>query len=169
LLVDSHAHIDTSRFNDSREAVISAAFESGVTRNVGPSCDLASSRFALALKAHPGIVFAAVGTHPHDATTYNDEVGMHYREMAREQEVVAIGEFGLDYFRVLSPREMQRAIFCAHLQLARACHLPCITHVRDSHDDVIERLTEVSPPRASAEMAATIAVVMGSMVVFLSC
>jgi TatD DNase family protein len=81
-----------------------------------------------------------VGTHPHDATTYSDEVGEQYRTMAREPEVVAIGEFGLDYFRMLSPRDVQRAVFCAHLQLARACDLPCIIHVRDSHDDVMELL-----------------------------
>jgi TatD DNase family protein len=141
LLVDSHAHIDTSRFNADREAVILAAREGGVTRIINPGVDLPSSQFACALaKSHPGFIFAGVGTHPHDATTYTEEVGMHYREMAREPEVVAIGEFGLDYFRMLSPREVQRAVFCAHLELARACNLPCIIHVRDSHDDVIELL-----------------------------
>lgn len=141
MLVDSHAHIDTSRFNADREAVIQAAYEGGVTRIVNPGIDLASSRFALELaKAHPGVVFAGVGTHPHDATTYTEEAGRDYREMAREPEVVAIGEFGLDYFRMLSPREVQRAVFCAHLQLAHECNLPCIIHVRDSHDDVIELL-----------------------------
>ena len=141
MLIDSHAHIDTSRFHADREAIISAAFAGGVTRIVDPGCDLASSRFALSLaKAHPGVVFAGVGTHPHDATTYSDEVGAYYREMAREPEVVAIGEFGLDYFRMLSPRDVQRAVFSAHLQLARDCDLPCIIHVRDSHDDVIELL-----------------------------
>jgi TatD DNase family protein len=141
LLVDSHAHIDASRFNADREAVISAAREGGVTRIINPGVDLPSSQFARALaKSHPGFIFAGVGTHPHDATTYTEEVGMHYREMAQEPEVVAIGEFGLDYFRMLSPREVQRAVFCAHLELARACNLPCIIHVRDSHDDVIELL-----------------------------
>ena len=141
MLVDSHAHIDTSRFNVDREAVIRAAVEGGITRIVDPGCDLASSKFALSLaKEHPGVVFAGVGTHPHDATTYSDEVGTYYREMAREPEVVAIGEFGLDYFRMLSPRDVQRAVFCAHLQLARDCDLPCIIHVRDSHNDVIELL-----------------------------
>jgi len=141
LLVDSHAHIDTSRFNADREAVISAALEGGVTRIVDPGTDLASSQFALSLaKAYPGAIFAAAGTHPHDATTYSDEVGARYREMAKEPEVVAIGEFGLDYFRMLSPRDVQRDVFCAHLQLARECDLPCIIHVRDSHDDVIELL-----------------------------
>jgi TatD DNase family protein len=141
LLIDSHAHIDTSRFNSDREAVIQAALEGGVTCIIDPGTDLSSSRFALSLaKTHPGIVFAGVATHPHDATTYSDEVGRQYREMAREPEVVAIGEFGLDYFRMLSPRDVQRAVFCSHLQLARECDLPCIIHVRDSHDDVIELL-----------------------------
>jgi len=141
LLVDSHAHIDTARFNADREAVIQAAFEGGVTRIIDPGCDLPSSEMALKLaKAHPGMIFAAVGTHPHDATTYSDEVGQRYREMARQPEVVAIGEFGLDYFRMLSPRDVQRAVFVAHLELARASDLPCIIHVRDSHDDIIELL-----------------------------
>ena len=141
MLVDSHTHIDTSRFNADREAVISAAVAGGVTRMIDPGVDLASSRAALALaQTHPGVVFAGVGVHPHDATTYSDEVGEHLREMARSPEVVAIGEFGLDYYRMLSPRDVQRAVFCAHLQLAQACDLPCIIHVRDSHDDVIELL-----------------------------
>jgi TatD DNase family protein len=141
LLVDSHAHIDTSRFHADREEVISAAFEAGIACIIDPGCDLDSSTTALALaKAHPGAIFAAVGTHPHDATTYNNEVEQRYREMAPEPEVVAIGEFGLDYFRMLSPRDIQREVFCTHLQLARDCDLPCIIHVRDSHDDVIELL-----------------------------
>ncbi len=141
MLVDSHAHVDVARFNADREAVIEAAREGGISRIINPGVDLASSQFALTLaKSHPGFLFAGVGTHPHDATTYTEEVGMRYREMAREPEVVAIGEFGLDYFRMLSPREVQRAVFCAHLELARACDLPCIIHVRDSHADVIELL-----------------------------
>lgn len=141
MLVDSHTHIDTSRFDADREAVLQAAITGGVTRMVDPGTDLASSRAALALaKAHPGVVFAGVGVHPHDATTYSDEVGVQLRELARQPEVVGIGEFGLDYFRMLTPRDVQRAVFCAHLQLARECDLPCIIHVRDSHDDVIELL-----------------------------
>ncbi len=141
MLVDSHAHIDTARFDVDREAVIAAAFAGGVTQIVDPGCDLPSSRAALALaRAYPGSIFAGVGTHPHEATTYSDEVEQEYRRLAREPEVVAIGEFGLDYFRMLAPRDVQREVFCAHLALARECDLPCIIHVRDSHDDVIELL-----------------------------
>lgn len=141
MLVDSHAHIDTSRFASDRAAVLQAAFAGGVTRIIDPGCDLASSRAALALaRAYPGAIFASVGTHPHDAATYNADVEEAYRALAREPEVVAIGEFGLDYFRMLAPRETQRAVFCAHLRLARELDLPCIIHVRDSHEDTMELL-----------------------------
>ena len=141
MFVDSHAHLDTSRFNSDRDAVIQAAFAGGVTRIVDPGCDLASSRDALALaKAYPGAIFAGMGTHPHEATTHSSEIEEQYRAMAREPEVVPIGEFGLDYFRMLTQRETQREVFCAHLRLARECDLPCIIHVRDAHDDVMELL-----------------------------
>lgn len=141
MLVDSHAHIDTARFASDREAVIQAAREGGVMRIVDPGCDLPSSQLAVRLaKEHPGVIFAGVGVHPHDATTYTEDVEAQLRALASEPEVVAIGEFGLDYFRMLSPRDVQRAVFCAHLQLARETHLPCIIHVRDSHDDVVELL-----------------------------
>jgi TatD DNase family protein len=141
LLIDSHAHVHDSRFKADREAVIQAALAGGVTRMIDPGVDLATSQAALALaKAYPGTIFAGVGTHPHDATTHTAEVEARYRQMAHEPEVVAIGEFGLDYYRMLTPREVQREVFCAHLQLARECNLPCIIHVRDAHDDVIELL-----------------------------
>jgi TatD DNase family protein len=141
LLVDSHAHIDTSRFDSDRAAVIQAAFAGEVTRIIDPGCNLASSRAALALaRAYPGAIFASVGTHPHDAATYNAGVEEEYRALAQEPEVVAIGEFGLDYFRMLAPRETQREVFCAHLRLARELDLPCIIHVRDAHDDTLELL-----------------------------
>lgn len=143
MLVDSHAHIDTSRFDSDREAVIQAALSGGVTRIIDPGTDLPSSRFALQLAQHYSKrIFAGVGVHPHDATTYSDQVEEALREMAQHAEVVAIGEIGLDYFRMLSPRDVQRAVFRAQLELAREYKLPCIIHVRDSHADVIEMLNE---------------------------
>ncbi len=141
MLIDSHAHVDTERFNADRDAVIQAAIAGGVARFIDPGCDLPSSRNALALaKAYPAVVFAGVGVHPHDATTYTPEVETQLRAMSQEPEVVAIGEFGLDYFRMLSPRDTQRAVFRAHLALARETNLPCIIHTRDAHDDVMELL-----------------------------
>ncbi len=141
MFVDSHAHIDTSRFDADRAKVIQAAFAGDVKRIIDPGCDLASSRAAVALaRAYPGAIFAGVGTHPHEASSYTPEVEAEYRKLAREAVVVAIGEFGLDYYRNLSPRDVQREVFCAHLKLARELDLPCIIHVRESHMDVMELL-----------------------------
>lgn len=141
MFTDSHTHVDTVRFEDDRATVIAAAISGGVTRMIDPGCDLPSSYAAVALaRAYPGTIFAAVGVHPHDATTYSASVESELRVLAQDPGVVAIGEFGLDYFRMLSPREIQRAVFCAHLALARSCALPCIIHVRDAHDDVVELL-----------------------------
>lgn len=141
MLIDSHAHLDTARFAHDREQVIQAAIAGGVTHMINPGCDLASSGYALALaKAYPGTIFAGVGVHPHEATTYTDQVGEQLDILAHEPEIVAIGEFGLDYFRMLSPRDVQQAVFCAHLELSCKCNLPCIIHVRDAHDDVMKLL-----------------------------
>ncbi|GHO44604.1 TatD family hydrolase [Ktedonospora formicarum] len=141
MLTDSHTHIDTIRFQEDREDVIQRAIEGGVTRMIDPGCDLASSQAALQLaQEHPGVIFAGVGVHPHDASTYTAEVEAQLRALTKEPEVVAIGEFGLDYYRMLTPRDTQRTVFCAHLDLAREYDLPCIIHVRDSHEDVTELL-----------------------------
>lgn len=146
MLIDSHAHVDTPRFNVDREAVIQNALAGGITAIIDPGCDLPSSEAAVALaQAHPGVIFAGVGVHPHEATTYTPDVEARLRELLREPGVVAVGEFGLDYFRMLSPRDVQREVFCAHLRLAREYDLPCIIHTRDAHDEVIELLHEYGP------------------------
>lgn len=141
MLIDSHAHVDMPRFEGDRDAVIRRALDGGVTRIVDPGCDLQSSKNAIALaKKWPGIIFAGIGVHPHDAHTYNQGVRQEFARLVQEPEVVAIGEFGLDYYRMLTPREIQREVFVEHLKMAREYNLPCIIHVRDSHDEVMELL-----------------------------
>lgn len=141
MLVDSHAHVDMSRFNSDRTDVIKRAIQGGVTRIVDPGCDLPSSLDAVRLAQRwPGVVYAGIGVHPHYATSYTPDVRKRFATLVREPGVVAIGEFGLDYYRNLSPKEKQREVFLAHLEMAREYDLPCIIHVRESHDDVMELL-----------------------------
>lgn len=141
VLVDTHAHLQTSRFDSDRAAVIAAAFADGVGRLVVPGVDVESSRAAITLAAgYPGRVFAAVGTHPHDAHTLDAAALEAERELARSPEVVAIGEIGLDFYRDLSPRDEQRAALVAQLTLARDLGLPVILHNRDSHTELVALL-----------------------------
>ena len=140
-LVDSHAHVQMRQFDADRASVIQAAFDAGVTRMVTPGVDVETSRQAIALaEQHPGRIFAAVGTHPHDATTLTDEALDQQRELARSPHVVAIGEIGLDYYRDLSPRDVQRDAITRQFSLARDLDLPIILHNRESHADMVALL-----------------------------
>lgn len=140
-LVDSHAHVQMRQFDADRDSVIAAAFADGVEQMVTPGTDVETSRLAIRLaERYPGRIFAAVGTHPHDATTLTDEALNETRELARSPVVVAIGEIGLDYYRNLSPRDAQRDAITRQFALARELDLPVILHNRESHEDMIALL-----------------------------
>jgi TatD DNase family protein len=129
------------QFAQDRAAVIAAAFAAGVGQMVVPGTDVATSRDAIALAAaYPGRLFAAVGTHPHDASTLDAAALEAERMLARGPGVVAIGEIGLDFYRDLSPRDIQRTALIAQLELARELDLPVILHNRESHADMIALL-----------------------------
>jgi TatD DNase family protein len=102
-----------------------------------PGYDLASSRAAVALAAtHPGLVQAAVGIHPHFAARTADHDWVELGELVRAPGVVAVGEIGLDFFRNLSPPDLQRRAFGHQLELAAAAGLPVIVHDREAHGEV---------------------------------
>ncbi len=137
-LVDSHCHLDLPQFDADRDAVIGRSVESSVTRVIDPGVDLPSSRaaVALALRQHE-CIYAAVGIHPHEAKTLDAVALRELKQLAASPRVVAVGEIGLDYYRDLSPRDVQRRAFEAQLELAAELDLPVIVHDRDAHDDVL--------------------------------
>ena len=142
MLIDSHCHIDDARFDVDREAMLTRARAAGVEHFVTIGCDLETSRAAVALaQQHPFIV-ATVGVHPHEVkrieTTWYDEL----RSLARNKEVVAYGEIGLDYHYDHSPREVQRQRFREQVQLARELGLPIVIHTREAQEDTITILKE---------------------------
>jgi TatD DNase family protein len=141
-LVDSHAHLDFPQFDADREAVIGRAREAGVVAILNVGTDLASSRAAVALAEEYEFIYAAVGVHPHDAKTVTAAVLDELRVLARHPKVVAVGEIGLDYYRDLSPRPVQRRAFADQLALAAGLALPVVVHSREAHDDVMAALQE---------------------------
>jgi len=143
-LVDSHAHLDFPQFNGDRDAVIARAQKAGVAWILNVGTDLESSRAAVALAEAYDFIYAAVGVHPHDARTVTPTVLGELRELARHPKVVAIGEIGLDYYRDLSPRPVQRRAFAEQLALAAELGLPVVVHSRDAHEDVLAALREGS-------------------------
>ena len=149
-MVDSHARLDFPQFDKDREAVIGRAREAGLAVILNVGTDLASSRAAVALAEKHDFIHAAVGVHPHSAKTVTPAVLDELRVLARHPVVVAIGEIGLDYYRDLSPRPVQRRAFADQLALATELELPVVIHSRDAHDDVLDILRDwiSSHPRA---------------------
>jgi TatD DNase family protein len=139
-LIDSHAHLDFRKFDADRERVIERAQEAGVSTIVNVGADLASSRRAVELAARHEQVYAAVGMHPHDAKKLDGAALAELRELALQPKVVAVGEIGLDYYRNLSPRDVQRRAFQAQLAWAAKLKRPVIIHDRDAHDQIMEIL-----------------------------
>ncbi|MEA2565620.1 MAG: TatD DNase family protein [Actinomycetota bacterium] len=145
---DAHCHLDDVGGGEDAvlQAVIGRARAAGVERMVTIGTDLATSRAAAGIAAAHEGVWAAVGVHPHDATTLTGEALDELEALASEPKVVAIGEIGLDYFRDLSPRDVQQEAFRRQLALARRLGVPVVIHMRDAHRDVFGILEEAGAP-----------------------
>jgi TatD DNase family protein len=143
LLVDSHAHLDSKPYANDLDAVIEHAGEQGVAHILTVGCDLESSRASVDLALRYPNIYASVGIHPHDASSVNDAVIDELTSMINSSDkVVSVGETGLDYYRDRSPRDMQRAAFRRHIQLAKDTGKPLIIHDREAHEDVVKILQE---------------------------
>ncbi|HPF44745.1 MAG TPA: TatD family hydrolase [Syntrophomonadaceae bacterium] len=138
MLVDTHAHLqeDYSDLN----VVIQKAANNSVEKIICIGYDYQSSLTAVRLARKYKEIFAVVGVHPHDAKELNEDILAKLFDLGREHKVVAIGEIGLDYYRNLSPKEVQQKAFVAQLQLARELKKPIVIHDRDAHQDVLDTL-----------------------------
>jgi len=140
-LIDVHCHLDDEKFADDLHAVIQRAADAGVRAMLTAGVNVASSRAAIALAAKYAGVYAAVGIHPQDSASFNENAFSEIRALARERKVVAIGEIGLDFhYADSAPRDLQEKIFTAQLELAAELDMPVVIHDRDAHRQVMEIL-----------------------------
>jgi TatD DNase family protein len=143
VFVDSHAHIDGPEYDTDREEVIQRARDAGVrailTVGTGDPHSGALERAVELAEKHSDI-YAAVGTHPHDARLFDDRAEERIKELTKRSRVIAWGEIGLDYHYDNSPRDVQRSVFRRQLSLARDAGLPVIIHTREAETDTIEIL-----------------------------
>ncbi|WP_376792169.1 TatD family hydrolase [Thermoflexus sp.] len=139
-LIDTHCHLDDPAFDGDREEVLARAREAGVEALVIPSVTLERIPAALALAERHPELYIAVGIHPHAASTFSPGAMAQLRRWAQHPRVVAIGEIGLDFYRDLSPREIQREAFRAQLELAGELGLPVIIHQRQAQEAMMEEL-----------------------------
>ena len=143
-MIDIGANLTHESFRADFDAVLERARAHGVTRIVVTGASAGGSRAARELaRAHPGFLHATAGVHPHHAHEYDEATDALLRELGRAEEVKAVGETGLDYFRDYSPRAAQVAAFERQLAIAIDCGKPLFLHQRDAHADFIACLDNV--------------------------
>jgi len=135
-LIDIGSNLTHDSFAADRDAVMARALQAGVRRQIITGSDLASSHRAAALAAqHRARLWSTAGVHPHHAQSFSGSQHQELIELLRLEQVVAIGECGLDYFRNLAPPDAQRQAFIAQLEIAAQVHKPVFLHQRDAHGD----------------------------------
>ncbi len=149
---DTHAHLDYPEFVDDFSELLARANAAGITRIISIGTDLASSRRAADLAERHASIFAVAGWHPNEALRAPDDLRPALRELASHPKVVAIGETGLDYYRLPSKRDAgsaeddenfkrkQAAIFLQQLEVAEECGLNCVVHQRAALEDTLEMM-----------------------------
>jgi TatD DNase family protein len=144
MLVDTHCHLDPSYFAEGADAVMARARAAGVGAfiSIGVGRDLDPARRAVELAAAHADVWATVGVHPHDAGGLDEAGFAELSLLARGERVVAVGEIGLDYHYLRSPKEEQQAVFRRFVALARATHKPIVVHTREAAADTLAILDE---------------------------
>jgi len=148
---DTHAHLGYPDFARELPGVLARAAAAGITKVITIGTDLESSRRALAIADEYEAVYAAVGWHPSDALEAPDDWRPQLRELASHPKVVAIGESGLDYYRLPSKRggtpkedeackSKQAQLFRQHLEVCAETGLGCVIHQRSCVQDTLAQL-----------------------------
>lgn len=141
MLIDTHVHLNHHYYSRDFQEVLNRARDWGVQQMIVPGYDRPSSERSVELAERYGLA-AAVGVHPHDAERLRDKDLDWFREQLKQQRAVAVGEIGLDYYRDLSPRNVQQEAFRAQIGLAREIGRPIIVHNRDAGEDVLAILKD---------------------------
>jgi len=152
LLIDSHAHLDSPRYDEDRDTLLARAWQAGVRTvlsiGIGEGPDTMHRALELsreyAGKPETPRIYASAGVHPHEAQLCDAAALAKLDSLLQEREVIACGEIGLDYFYDHSPRDAQKTVFRQQMEIAATYKKPIIIHCRPSDnstnawDDTLE-------------------------------
>jgi len=147
MLVDTHTHLWSREFDSDREEIFSNFEKEGISFIIEIGADLESSNRSLSHSYKYPNVWAAVGFHPHDAKNMGETEFEVISGMAKMERCVAVGEIGLDFYRNLSPKEIQYECFVKQLKLAAEINKPVVFHIREAYPEVLEIIKKVGLPK----------------------
>jgi len=140
MLIDSHAHLEMPDFKKDLEAVIQRAKESGVEYIFTVGTEKKDWKRALEIANSDPSIYAILGVHPHNAKEIDDQTYLLLTGLCGDEKVKAYGEIGLDFFRNLSPPDIQLKRFREQIGLAKKLGLPIVVHDREAHRETVEIL-----------------------------
>ena len=146
-MIDTHCHIDEEAFEPDREEVIARQQQSGVQAMIVPGVNVASINSVMELcHAHPGYCYPALGLHPEDVKAdWREQLAtVEAAIRAHRDELVAIGEIGLDYYWDKTFKEEQKEVLRRQLLLARELNLPVILHNREATEDILSIVNTIA-------------------------
>lgn len=144
--VDCHAHLDFFGNDNHIDEIVDRAKDNGVQMIISIADTPQSSSKTVKIAKNYKNVFAAIGVHPHEASLFNEEVSDQLYKLAKDKNVCAIGEIGLDYYRESCQKSIQQDAFRAQLKIAKDLNLPVVIHNREADDDVLAILKEEDFP-----------------------
>jgi TatD DNase family protein len=139
-MIDSHAHLDSPRYDEDRDALLVRAYDTGVRTVLsigigdGPETMHQALELARRYADTSGVpkIYASAGVHPHEARLADEAAYAKLDHLLQQPEVLACGEIGLDYYYDHSPRDIQKAAFARQMEIAAARKKPIIIHCRPS-------------------------------------
>jgi TatD DNase family protein len=140
MIIDSHSHLEMPDFKKDLEEVIQRAEASDVGFIFTVGTEKKDWRKALEIAHSHPYIYAILGVHPHHAKEIDHETYTTLRKLCRDEKVKAFGEIGLDFFRNLSPRDIQLKRFREQIGLAKELKLPIVIHDREAHQQTLEIL-----------------------------
>lgn len=162
---DSHCHITADVFAEDRREVLDLATDAGVEGFVaiGSGYGIPHNHRAVELAAQDPRVWASVGVHPHDAAKLDDTGRGELEALLDAPRVVAVGESGLDYHYMNSPREVQREVFAEQVATARQRKLPVSIHVRGDEPDAFGEMLDIWNAEGHGEIRGVLHCYTGSL------
>lgn len=146
MIVDTHIHLDDERYNDDLDEVLNRARTAGIERFIIPGADPKNLPRAVEIATKNSDVYFAIGVHPYDIEAFRED---DFEQYINHPKCVAIGECGLDYFRLEGSleekqieKERQKDIFIRQIEIAKKYKKPLIVHIRDASKDSLDLLVK---------------------------
>lgn len=143
-MIDTHAHIYFKEYDGKFEEILKNAKSFGVDKIIIPTANPDDFKKVIQLIEKYDCLFGAVGVHPSDIDTFNEETAKQILKLGEHPKIIAIGEIGLDYYWDKSNIEAQKKGFKAQIELAKKLKKPIIIHDRDAHEDTFNILKEMN-------------------------